>query len=247
MAYLALKRWGEGWRDRREFVEELSEVFDVLLFRPNMEFRMSTGVLAKAGRETGETIIGQSNFILGDNPVNKTHYGNYTINMRSMVRVDRNVHLQMDMGFERYIRGMDCSFVKTREDHQAYVQDSAGGKSIYVALEPYGGAERAMRQNPIDITGKRPSNVPSNVGFDVGALMYSSALWMKQYYGLSNDDINDPNGLAFYQAAPGNTLAYRGHTGLYNVGTRQYDLVMPNTGARLGKPNHAKRALRSEG
>lgn len=206
--------------------------FDVLLFRPNMEFRMSTGVLAKAGRETGETLIGQSNFILGDNPVNKTHYGNYTINMRSFVRVDRNVHLQMDMGFDRYIRGMDCSFVRSRADHDAFVLDTGGGKSLYVALEPYGGAEKAMLQNPIDISGRRASNVPQNTGF-AGRDHYATAAWMRAYYGLSSDDVNDPNGLAFYQASPGNTVAYRGHTGLYNAGTRQHDLVMPNTGAQL--------------
>jgi hypothetical protein len=221
---------GVNRRNLRNFIErDVVFPFSFLLFRPYMEFRMASGILAKAGRATGETIIGPQNFMLGDDSVKKTHYGNYTINLRSLVYTDRNVHLQADMAFDRYIRGMDTSFVRNRQDHDSYVHAGDGGKSIYAILEPYDGAEKTMRQNPVDISGRRSSNVPQNTGFE-NQNMYSSCDWYNNYFSFSNDeDMNSQNELALDQTRT-NSLVYLGHTGLYNPKTGQTDLTIVNTG-----------------
>ena len=213
----------------RNFIErDVVFPFSFLLFRPFMEFRMASGILAKAGRTTGETIIGPQNFMLGDDSIKKTHYGNYTINLRSLVYTDRNVHLQADMAFDRYVRGMDTSFVTNRSEHDNYVHAGETGKSIYAILEPYDGAEKTMRQNPIDIAGMRANGIPQNTGFE-GQRMYSSCDWYKYYFNFTNDDVITMNDLALDQTR-GNSLVYLGHTGLYNPKTGQTDLTIINTG-----------------
>lgn len=201
--------------------------FSFILMRPYIEMRMAAGILAKAGRETGETLIGPHNFMLGDDAVRKLHHGNFTINMAPVIYNDRAVHLQPDMNFDSYVRGMDCTFVRNVDDHAAYVHSGGNGRSIYSILEPYEGAERVLRNNPIDITGHFTGM--ENSSYD-GDLMYSSAKWYNNYFQWQNDTMSDPNQSIFFASNRINSCLYQGYTGLYNHVTRQNDCIMPPTG-----------------
>lgn len=212
----------------RNFIEKNVVLpFSFVLVRPYIEFRMAAGILAKAGRETGETLIGPHNFMLGDDAVRKTHYGNFTINMRAIVYNDRNVHIQNDMAFDRYVRGMDCTFVTTKAEHDAYVQSGQGGKSMYSILEPYESAEYIMRNNPIDVSGAFSGMEASNLEEQT---MYASAKWYNNYFQWQNDNVADPNEPMFYSGSRNNSVCYLGYTGLYNVVSHQNDCVIPPTG-----------------
>lgn len=59
--------------------------FGAFLFRPFQSFSMGSGIIMKAGNETGFTAVGNSDFQLGDNVTNKTHLGHFTFYFEPVV------------------------------------------------------------------------------------------------------------------------------------------------------------------
>jgi hypothetical protein len=84
--------------------------FNFILFRPNMTYDMSSGICMKTGSGTGETLIGHSDFSLGDNVVRKVYYGNFTMYSRAVVYNHRHCFLAEDMMSTKYCGGNDCNF-----------------------------------------------------------------------------------------------------------------------------------------
>ncbi len=131
--------------------------FSFLLFRPHITHNMSTGILCKAGSNTGETLVGHADFQLADDVVRKMHYGNFTIYSKSIVYKSDAVTLAENIYATGYVRGNDVSF---------NTLDSLN-KSIFVCMIPapdFSGEEMVSSapemMNPIDITGSFASQVP---------------------------------------------------------------------------------------
>jgi hypothetical protein len=117
-----------------------------------MTYDMSTGVCMKSGSSTGETLIGHADFQLGDNVVQKLHYGNFTFYSKSVVYRQQNVYLAEDMFSTGYIGGNGTEFFADYDDMEDYNHGvKARHKSIFAMLAPYSDVEYV---NPIDITGK---------------------------------------------------------------------------------------------
>jgi hypothetical protein len=92
------------------FVEEnIPFPFGFMLMRPNATYLMGTGILTKGGASTGETLIGHTDFQLADNVVQKMHYGNFTMYLKSIVYKPDNVFLAENIFSGDYVDGLDTS------------------------------------------------------------------------------------------------------------------------------------------
>lgn len=76
--------------------------FNLIYARPYQTYSASTGICMKAGASTGETLVGHADFQLGDNVIQKLHYGNFSVYtkvgphtklpLKSRTRLTRNPH-----------------------------------------------------------------------------------------------------------------------------------------------------------
>ena len=205
--------------------------FNILYFRPYMTYTMGNGVCLKSGKETGETLVGQADFQLGDDPLRKIHIGNYTVRYKSVVYNDRRVYHALNMLCEGYRGGNDCTFYKSPGDINDYLNRSDRSfRSIFSILAPY---QRTQYKNPIDITGFHQRDLKD---LDDGGANpiphYPTAKFYSKMWNWSNG--NDPAG----GGAPNytadierlNTLVYQGHQAMYNPQTMSLTKVIPNTG-----------------
>lgn len=121
--------------------------FNMLYFRPYMTYEMSSGVCLKCGAGTGETLIGQSDFQMGDDVQRKVHFGHYTIKYKSVVYNHRAVYHAYNYMCTGYVGGNDTRFVTQESDTRFnQTQDTAHFHSMYACLVPY---QRKSYCNPM--------------------------------------------------------------------------------------------------
>jgi hypothetical protein len=202
--------------------------FNMLYFRPYMTYNMSTGVCLKAGAGTGETLVGQSDFQMGDDVQRKVHFGHYTIKYKSIVYNERAVYHAHDYMCTGYLGGNDTRFVtaKSRQDFAQSQGDNEHFHSMFACLVPY---QRTAYPNPMDITGSfydrvRGEKTSKN-------LHYPSANFYKKYWNWSNEQQESPNE-AKYTSERGtmNTVCFQGHQAMFSPNTGSYTQVIENTG-----------------
>ena len=211
--------------------------FGFLLFRPWMTYRMGTGILAKSGRETGETLIGHADFQLSDNVVQKMHYGNFTMYLKSIVIKQQNVYLAENMYAMGYVGGNDCRFFTSPNEVTDYM-DSGCGRSMFSCLVPYDTrasdpsncAWACDYPNPMDITGQFQHARLATNGSSPSANHYASCDFYSNYWQWKHTMQPDTDMPYFSTYSKWNTLCYQGHQAMYNPQTHQFDAVIENTG-----------------
>jgi len=135
-----------------------SDVFipiDIILCRPSMTYNMSSIIMMKAGKETGETIIGNQDFAMSSNTQDKTMEGFYTYYGKSIVYNSRNVVIAPRVFNQGYVRGNNVKFV-TKVGLEE-IQQSSGlhttDESLIALIVPCGG--KILENNSwIDYRGK---------------------------------------------------------------------------------------------
>jgi hypothetical protein len=201
--------------------------FNMIYARPYMTYDMSTGVCMKTGNTTGETLIGHADFQLGDNVVQKLHYGNFTFYSKSVVYRQQNVYLAEDMFSTGYIGGNGTEWFKTMNDMEDYTSGvKVRHKSIFAMLAPYSDVEYP---NPIDITGQYSGDCQAlNVD---GKLHYASAPFYRHLWNWGSQG-TVPMGRNKFDTpdAVMNTVCFQGHQSMFNPGTSMFDVVIKNTG-----------------
>ena len=201
--------------------------FNVIYSRPYMTYDMSTGVCMKAGKETGETLIGHADFQLGDNVVQKLHYGNFTFYSKAVVFKQQNVYLAEDMFSTGYVGGAGSRFFNCKEHMEEY-EDGMKGRhcSIFAMLAPYSSQEY---NNPIDMTGRYSGDLAPLT--DSPDLHYASAAFYKAVWHW-NEEVTPMPGHAKFDSmdSSGNTVCFQGHQSMYNPSNKMMDLVIKNTG-----------------
>lgn len=96
--------------------EELSKFkdgaknYNILIFRPNVTFRMGAVVAGRGGEETGFTAFGNANFELSDEATTKTALGHYTCYFKPIVHTPKNLMVSPDAVFQGYIGGGGVKF-----------------------------------------------------------------------------------------------------------------------------------------
>ena len=202
--------------------------FNMLYFRPYMTYNMSTGVCLKAGASTGETLVGQSDFQMGDDVQRKVHFGHYTIKYKSIVYNERAVYHAHDYMCTGYLGGNDTRFV-TRKSQTDFAQSQGDNEhfhSMFACLVPY---QRTAYPNPMDITGSFYDRVRGEKTSKI--LHYPSAKFYSKYWGWSNEQQESPNE-AKYTSERGtmNTVCFQGHQAMFSPNTGSYTQVIENTG-----------------
>jgi len=201
--------------------------FNVIYARPYMTYDMSTGVCMKAGAATGETLVGHADFQLGDNVVQKVHYGNFTFYSKSVVFRQQNVYLAEDMFSTGYVGGCGSRFFKDQDDLDDYLEGKrTRHASIFAMLAPYSSQEY---NNPIDITGRYSGDLAPLQ--DTAALHYASAAFYREKWGW-NEEVAPLPGHSKFDSHNGtvNTVCFQGHQSMYNPSNKMMDLVIKNTG-----------------
>lgn len=98
---------------------------NILLARPWMTYYMSSVVLMKAGRETGETVIGRQTFDMSSNTGNGTISANYSGLTKAIVYRSENILVIPRIFCQGYKCGNNVNFV-TRETIENQVQKYSG-------------------------------------------------------------------------------------------------------------------------
>lgn len=82
----------------------------IIIFRPNVTFRMGAVVAGRGGEETGFTAFGNANFELSDEATTKTALGHYTCYFKPIVHTPKNLMVSPDAVFQGYIGGGGVKF-----------------------------------------------------------------------------------------------------------------------------------------
>jgi len=215
--------------------------FDFLLFRPRITHQMATGILLKAGSDTGETLVGHADFQLADDVVRKMHYGNFTLYSKSIVYKSDNVFLAENILANGYVGGNDVS-MNTLQSLQSGDQP----RSMFVALVPLLGSENsegttsvsALGQypNPLDITGKFANGVPhlANLDMEVGNPQglehYPGASFYAMTFGMNNSNQTFNQEYVYAEMNTQNTICFQGHQTMFNPAENKWDMTIVNTG-----------------
>ena len=202
--------------------------FNMIYSRPYMTYDMSTGVCMKSGASTGETLIGHADFQLGDNVVQKLHYGNFTFYSKSVVYRQQNVYLAEDMFSTGYIGGNGTEFFTEYQDMEDYNNgvENQRHKSIFAMLAPYSDVEY---NNPVDITGRYSGDTHAlNVD---ERLQFASAPFYRKLWNWGQHGQVAPGRSKFETPdAAQNTVCFQGHQAMYNPQSSMFDVVIKNTG-----------------
>ena len=114
--------------------------YNILIFRPNVTFRMGAVVAGRGGEETGFTAFGNANFELSDEATTKTALGHYTCYFKPIVHTPKNLMVSPDAVFQGYIGGGGVKFYGPGDSFEAYAKNpfasrgSGGSNGDLVAI-----------------------------------------------------------------------------------------------------------------
>ena len=77
----------------------------LLIMRFSENYQMGSGVLCKSGEEFGSTFVGNSDMMLSDNALSKTHIGHFTYYSKTVIRRPELAYIAEDIFCEDYISG----------------------------------------------------------------------------------------------------------------------------------------------
>jgi hypothetical protein len=120
--------------------------FGAYVMRPFQSFEMGSIVVMKAGTDTGMTVVGNSDFQLGDSVQAKTHLGHFTFYFESIVHEPNHVMTVRDAMFMRYNGGAGGRWAK----YNSNVDDDG---SLFAVLAMHWESYDEYMHDPIDLTG----------------------------------------------------------------------------------------------
>jgi len=207
---------------------------DIVLARPYMTYNASSVVVMKAGRDTGETIVGQQKFEMTSNISDRTLYGNYFYYGKAIVRKDRNVIVAPNVFIQDYVKGTNTSFI-TDADLTEVRENSGlleGKNSMFAFLTSVG--DPVTDSNILDIRGRhREMQVPGGKAFYYATAPYYSELLSVDDAGLAQpaseyQDYEDMNFLSNSICMLGHTEDWKGdviHTNTGHLGPNTRDQI----------------------
>lgn len=207
---------------------------DFILARPWMTYQSSTVVMMKAGRETGEIVVGQQRFQMDTRVADRMLYANYFYYGKALVYKDRNVLVAPNVFIQDYIKGNNTSFVTEADlgeinEHSCLFNRTA---SILAFMTPANDYKNIS--NVLDIRGTNTNieipeyNSPSDVHY--GTCNYYRQLLNIEPHNLS-DPMSDYYDYEDMNMNP-NSICFLGHTNNY-----RNEVIYTNTG-HLGPHTH---------
>jgi len=90
--------------------------FNIEILRPQMTFSMYSMIVMRAGRDTGANIIGDRNFAMQDQVLDKVVMGHLTFYFKSVVWRPQNIDHLLDIYPQKYRSGVDMTWIKAPEN-----------------------------------------------------------------------------------------------------------------------------------
>lgn len=115
---------------------------------PHMRYNMQWGFKIQAGGETGNVYMGFGDFIVGDDPRYKMHYGHFTTYMKAIIKNPKNLYIAFDIFCHRYLGGGGTKPIRVDEGYNPNARQFTGD-TVFLAV-PY---EFSEVSNVIDLSG----------------------------------------------------------------------------------------------
>lgn len=199
--------------------QDLPIPFGVVLYRPFALYEMQSAIILKAGRETGEVLVSEANFTLGDDPIRKIHVGNFTCRMGAALYQEENVYVARDVLCTGYHGGCNGVLFQTPEEWRNYQPKFSNG-SIFARLVPY------------DIPARPPVAVNvAGTPFEGDTDLYGATSddWFKKTWGIP--DPPTTNGVPpFAHDETYNTTCFRGFQRTFSYQSMDFSNVQTNMG-----------------
>lgn len=107
----------------------------VLLMRPSVTFSVSSGIICKAGEETGKMFIGRQDFKITNDSLRKCIAGSWTFHSKAVTLEPRNIMGMEDIFVQRYTRGGNNNFYGPAEIDQVRNNGGVdGGDKSIIAM-----------------------------------------------------------------------------------------------------------------
>jgi hypothetical protein len=181
---------------------------DIILARPWMTYNMSSVIVMKAGKETGETIIGQQDFQMSSNTQDRTLEASYMYYGKAIVKKSRNVVIAPRVFCQSYVKGNNVEFVKPQTiKNEVHARSGVfeSHESILSIMVPC--HSNVMKHNWIDIRGAN-SNVSGVADFHLSKEFYTHLLNIDDLeISTPTEEFIDYEDMSF----AANTLCWLGH------------------------------------
>jgi len=90
--------------------------FNIDIIRPQMKFSMYSLIVMRAGRDTGVNIIGDRNFAMQDQVLDKVAMGHLTFYFKCIIWRPQNIDHLLDIYPQKYRSGVDMTWIKGPEN-----------------------------------------------------------------------------------------------------------------------------------
>jgi hypothetical protein len=197
---------------------------NVLLSRPWMTYYASSIIIMKAGRETGETLIGRQDFQMSSNTQTRELEASMIYHGKAIVRNSRNVMVAPHVFIQSYVGGNNTNWV-TEENLEKINEDSGlvdSENSLVAMVIPYG--TNVYKHNWIDYRGINP-NVPETK-------FHESSEFYTSLFSVTEGELFNPiETFIDYEAQtyPMNSICWAGHIN-YGEGFSKHSLCQGHLG-----------------
>lgn len=196
------------------------------IFRPYMQYLVSSIVVMKAGAETGETLVGHQDFQMSCNNMDRTIYASYVYHGKAIVKNDRNISVNPNVFIQGYEKGNDTSYITWSDlseiETEGGLKESTNSMLVYMLPV----TDTINQHTLVDIRGYHPDMDTESGG---NAFFFDSKEYYSTLLNISATDVSTPNDsfIDFDEMSfRCNTLCCLGH---YEYG-RGFKSVNINTG-----------------
>jgi len=142
--------------------------FNLEILRPQMCFSMYSAIVMRAGRDTGVNIIGDRNFAMQDQVLDKVAMGHLTFYYKCIIWRSQNIDHLLDIYPQKYRRGVDLSWIASPENF-GFKKNAAG--SLMAWIYPLG--ENISKSALSMIAEDAPRAVPLTTNLPDTSLAYT--------------------------------------------------------------------------
>jgi len=131
--------------------------FELSYERPLISLQVHDAVALKGGYDTGATILGESDFMLGSDVTTKSHLGHFTIQVTAIIIDPSNIFKVVAAACQDYICGFGIKFFESYQD-LPHGTDLPGA-DMFAFVVTYGELHQNEVPNPKTIDGYAPTQV----------------------------------------------------------------------------------------
>jgi len=212
----------------------VTPLFNVLLWRPHITISMYSLLVLKSGRETGANIIGDRNFQMQDQVVDKILHGHLTFYHTTIIWRPVNVDHLLDIYPQRYLSGWDMSWIETPEElTDPSLQKGSLIAWIYPLGEQIDNKAVSFLGNGIERVLPSATNLPDSSVASVMSMAnyYSRNVWQ---INAARTSMSKELSNFMMQNQILNVVAFTGRYMAWDPLTQQYAIVTEGTGHLRG-------------